>query len=290
MAARVSLGDVGKGTPPDGRPEGVSDAVTTITDIGIALGAALTASTLVTPIVLTIDRAVTMTAAKTCSSVSAGLALGLKDIVQHPVRMVQSLPLWLVWGVYASTYTTANLFDVYVQRKKVSHQNASMGKLVLTTGANMGSSIVKDVVFVKIFGAVGEAAKIPKRVPATTYGLFMMRDTLTIAGGFTVPPLVSGVLQSSASIEPSAADKIAQLISPMGMQLICTPVHLLALDMYNVKHASVSQRLVNVWETAPQATLIRMFRFLGAYGLGGLTNKYMIQKGKDWTVTQVGSQ
>ena len=192
------------------------------------------------------------------------------------------------------------MIDVYVERNDVPQSNASMGKLVLTTGANMSSSILKDAIFVKIFGAnakdatkaAADAAKAaPKRVPPATYGLFVIRDTLTIAGGFTVPPLVSSALQSSAgAMEKPAADKVAQLISPMGMQLICTPLHLLALNMYNVPDASISQRVSDVWKTCPQATLIRMFRFLGAYGIGGLTNKAIIQSGKDWTVSQLNSQ
>ena len=62
MAARVSLGDVGKGTAPDGRSEGALELVPASTDVGIALGAALTASFLVTPLVLTIDRAVSSSA------------------------------------------------------------------------------------------------------------------------------------------------------------------------------------------------------------------------------------
>ena len=292
MAARASLGKIGHGAAPDGRPEGVMEKVPLSTDIAIGLTAAVIASGSVVPIILTIDKAVVMNAAGTCSLTEA-ITTGVKDLVRHPGAMIRSVPLWLVWGVYGATYSTANMIDLYVERKEITPTNASMGKLVGTTAVNMSASLVKDVVFAKLFGApakdVGKAvkdaaAKAPKRVPPATYGLFLTRDTLTIAGGFTVPPLVSSALQSGSGMEKPAADKVAQLISPMGMQLICTPLHLLALNMYNVPDASLSQRVADVWKTCPQATFVRMFRFLGAYGIGGLTNKAIIRSGKDWTV------
>jgi hypothetical protein len=40
---------------------------------------------------------------------------------------------------------------------------------------------------------------------------------LTIAGGFTVPPILSKFMQSSFGYEKKNADKIAQLVSPMAM-------------------------------------------------------------------------
>lgn len=73
-----------------------------------------------------------------------------------------------------------------------------------------------------------------------------------------------------------SADKAAQLISPMGMQLVCTPLHLLALNMYNEQGVSAATRVASVWKTLPATTFIRMFRFLGAYGIGGIGNKYLI--------------
>lgn len=81
-----------------------------------------------------------------------------------------------------------------------------------------------------------------KRVPLATYGIFLSRDTLTIAGGFTVPPIMSGLMQKSMGWEKKHSDKVAQLVSPMAMQLICTPLHLLALNMYNVEKATAAER------------------------------------------------
>jgi len=68
----------------------------------------------------------------------------------------------------------------------------------------------------------------------------------------------------------------------MGMQFICTPLHLLALNMYNEQGVTPAQRVASVWKTLPSSTFIRMFRFLGAYGIGGIGNKYLIKEGRDW--------
>lgn len=66
--------------------------------------------------------------------------------------MLMSVPLWLVWGVYAATYSAANLIDVYNERSAVSATTGSMTKLFGTTAVNMTASIIKDVAFVKMFG------------------------------------------------------------------------------------------------------------------------------------------
>jgi hypothetical protein len=54
------------------------------------------------------------------------------------------------------------------------------------------------------------------------------------------------------------------------MQIVCTPLHLLALDTYNTPTASLSERAANVGRLLPDSTGIRMFRFLCAYGIGGV--------------------
>lgn len=69
----------------------------------------------------------------------------------------------------------------------------------------------------------------------------------------------------------------------MAMQLICTPLHLLAVNMYNVPVAKIGQRAAEVWKTTPSSTGIRMFRFLAAYGIGGIGNKSLIAYGRAWS-------
>ena len=80
----------------------------------------------------------------------------------------------------------------------------------------MGTSILKDVVLAKMFGAkdaAKDAAKAAqqtaRRVPLSTYGFFLARDTLTIAGGFTLPPFVSSFLHNRTGMDKKYSDKAA---------------------------------------------------------------------------------
>lgn len=51
------------------------------------------------------------------------------------------------------------------------------------------------------------------------------------------------------------------------MQIVCTPLHLLALDMYNVPLASAKERMLNIGRLLPSSIGVRMFRFFCAYGV-----------------------
>lgn len=148
--------------------------------------------------------------------------------------------MFLVVAVYGCTYIAANLLDVYNERKSISGNKAATIKLFGTTAVNMSSSLIKDVAFAKLFGKQVEkaAAETSPKVPAATYIIFLSRDLLTIAGGFTVPPLMSSTFQNMMGLTKSSADKVSQLVSPMAMQLVCTPLHLLALNMYNEQGVS----------------------------------------------------
>ena len=94
-------------------------------DLGIALGSACTASICVTPLILTIDKAVIQAAAGTMGLGSA-LVQGVGNIIRGPKAFFMSFPFWLVWTVYACTYTCANRFDVYNERKNVPATQAAM--------------------------------------------------------------------------------------------------------------------------------------------------------------------
>ena len=194
-------------------------------------------------------------------------------------------------GVYGATYTTANLIDTFCERKLDANDPKSAyvhgtAKLFLTTAVNMSSGVAKDAAFARMFGA---SAASPAPTPMLTYGLFATRDVLTIGAGFIVPSLVSSALVSSGTLDEKRAPAAAQIISPMGMQLVCTPLHLSALNVYNMPDATLKERAADVGKTMPQATIARMFRFCAAYGIGGLMNKALLKKGRDYVAEQYGA-
>jgi len=85
------------------------------------------------------------------------------------------------------------------------------------------------------------------------------------------------------------ADKVAQLATPCAMQVVITPIHLLGLNFYNMPAGSAAERARAVWSTYPESTGVRMFRFCWAYGVGGLLNKELSQRARDWTVQHYSS-
>jgi hypothetical protein len=46
--------------------------------------------------------------------------------------------------------------------------------------------------------------------------------------------------------------------------------------MFNEQGVSAATRVASVWKTLPASILIRMLRFLVAYGIGGISNKYFV--------------
>ncbi len=65
---------------------------------------------------------------------------------------------------------------------------------------------------------------------------------------------------------------MAQLVCPLAVQVVGTPVHLLGLDYYNHQGSSLQEHLANVRKLYWNSLLIRMVRFLPAYGFGGIIN------------------
>jgi hypothetical protein len=235
----------------------------------------------VVPVVMAVDKSVTQAA----SGMSLGKALKMvvTDMVKRPRAI--AVPFGMVLGVYTLTYGANNAFDILGERYDMGASTQSSLKLFGATGAYTSSSILKDVAFAKMFSKAAETATEVKRaVPKTVYGTFLFRDALIIGAGFILPAMVAGQLKANTEMEAKKADYVAQLATPCVMQVVITPIHLLALNMYNVEKATASERLKAVAKNYPEATGVRMFRFFWAYGVGGLVNKSLNQRARQWTV------
>src|ERR1700744_769701 len=115
-----------------------------------------------------------------------------------------------------------------------------------------------------------------------SYLLFTVRDVLTTYGCFVLPPALAqrldhlpanGKLALPLST-PDARARVSQLLLPVMVQFISTPIHLLALDLYNRQQRGLgaSQRLARVCRDLPSAVPTRMLRILPAFGVGGVLN------------------
>ena len=95
-------------------------------------------------------------------------------------------------------------------------------------------------------------------------------------------PLLTQALVSSGTMEEKRAASAAQLLSPIGMQIVLTPLHLLALNLYNQPGATPGERAKAVGSVLPGSTVARMGRFGCAYGIGGLLNTSLTKRARDW--------
>jgi len=294
------------GGPPGGpnalipRTRAQVEDVPAVLDAAVAVGAGAVAAAAVAPFLTSVDRAVVSAAAGRApgGSLFRALAANAAEFVTRPAAAFGSRAVWLVAGVYAATYAAANLSDVAAERSaRATASQKAAGKFVATTGANMAGSVLKDAAFARMYGAVATAAAAAAAsssspaavVPAASYALFAARDCLTVGGAFFVPAALRDALVNARVFEPSDASSaaaVAQLVSPPLMQVVCTPMHLLALDLVNRPDATMSlaARLASLGNAMPSALLARSLRMLPAYGIGGLLNAALCARGREATL------
>lgn len=238
--------------------------------------AAGAASMAVSPFILTIDKAIVQSAAGHTSLLRACMT-GVTDIIRRPQRALLSNPAyWMVAAVYGVTYFAANLIDTACGRMSTGPALQGTMKLFGTTAVNTSACIAKDVAFARMFGAQSTG-----RMPVTTLALFGARDLLTIGSAFSAPPLLAKAL-AQGGVEATRAENAAQLISPIGMQVFCAPLHLLALNMYNMPVATLGERAAAVARTAPQTIVAYAVRMAPAFGVGGVMNTALTTHGRDF--------
>eukprot|EP00929_Paragymnodinium_shiwhaense_P083307 TRINITY_DN44346_c0_g1_i1.p1 TRINITY_DN44346_c0_g1~~TRINITY_DN44346_c0_g1_i1.p1 ORF type:complete len:279 (+),score=37.65 TRINITY_DN44346_c0_g1_i1:84-920(+) len=259
-------------------------AVPTWVDCATGTASGFVSACCAAPFIMTVDKAITENSAGK-SKLGPALLSGLKDVFLRPHVMLRSLPYWMVAGVYGVTYATANSIDAISERAFDPDGDNKFAKgavkLVGVTAVNMTASVAKDAAFARMFGTGG--AK-PPPVPMISYALFAGRDVMTIAAGFIVPPILAKAIVQAGHADEGSATKSAQFISPVGMQVILTPIHLLALNMYNVPVATPSERFAQLSPLVPPSTVARMGRFGCAYGIGGIMNTELTSAGRQWAV------
>mmetsp|Transcript_25354 Transcript_25354/g.76153 ORF Transcript_25354/g.76153 Transcript_25354/m.76153 type:complete len:257 (-) Transcript_25354:161-931(-) len=237
----------------------------------VDLGAGLAASAAVSPFILIIDRAIIEAAAGT-RTLAAGVWRGCRDAVARPRAALLANPAYyMVAGTYAVTYAAANWIDTYAAVRGTPAAAHATAQLLGTTAVNTSACIAKDVAFARMFGAPGGSTR---KMPLATVGLFGARDLITIASAFTMPPLLAAALGGGPS-----AEYAAQMVSPVAMQAVCAPCHLLALNYYNAPVATLAERARAVFKLAPATTVAYGVRMAPAFGIGGVMNKALVARG-----------
>lgn len=219
----------------------------------------------VAPGIAMIDQAVTEKAADKSIRLFPSALQNLKSLFKTPRAFLTKPTFLFVCLVYGGTYVTANTISSLCE---FAGKDPFWMKLGGTTAVNMTLGILKDKYFAQVF-----SGKPVTKFPLSSWSLFVVRDTLTIAAAFNLPSLVSSELQRRAIIpSKSLADKITLIGVPMVAQLFLTPIHLLALDFYNNKLAPLKSRATIIGSIYAETTSIRMGRVLCAYGIAGVAN------------------
>ncbi|KAJ5163064.1 uncharacterized protein N7500_004894 [Penicillium coprophilum] len=246
------------------------------------LGAAAASASLVTPAVAIIDRALVEQAAFK-QPILRGLRRHALEALRQPGLFVFQRPLGIVWALYAATYSVANVTDTVSRQLEI----AAAGTITFATTmmANVPLALWKDIRFAQEYGTGnGPDAKtskasiisVPfqnKSLARSAAAIFLVRDGVTIFGSFTLAPWLSDAIPDYLATHPHAKPIITQLTVPVLTQLVATPLHLLALDMYTRQYTMpLLERVKHSQQYLPSSTLLRCVRIIPAFGIGCLTN------------------
>ncbi|KAJ5699070.1 hypothetical protein N7462_001075 [Penicillium macrosclerotiorum] len=243
------------------------------------VGAAVISATLVAPAVTIIDRALVEK-----STFNQPLIRGLRthaiSAFKSPARFVFQAPFGLIWALYGATYVVANGSDTIGRALKAPA--TGMITFLSTTMVNVPLGVWKDIRFAQIFGtqrtagdvgAVRESLVQTRGAARAATAIFLLRDSVTIFGSFTLAPRLADVIPDDIASHPAAKPVITQLTVPVLTQLVASPLHSLGLDLYMRQHAvPFSNRLVQSQRHLASSTVLRCIRIIPAFGFGCLAN------------------
>ncbi|RMJ28680.1 hypothetical protein PHISP_00429 [Aspergillus sp. HF37] len=252
--------------------------------LGVDVASAVTAGALTCPLITIIDRAIMERASKGYP-IRQTVTSCLRSMVARPGSFLASTPFLLIYTLYTSTYLTANSIDTLsstLRDQPFSAVFAGPAKFLTTTIVNMGLCVYKDARFTKLFGASppssSHSAAATPQVPKTSYGLFCLRDSVTIFASFNIPPLIAHTIPDAVAPSEGMKAAMAQFACPALMQFVSTPMHLLGLDLYNRQPAGGlpwQERGARIRRDYVSSSFARMAKIVPAFGVGGVVNVRM---------------
>lgn len=190
----------------------------------------------------------------------------------------------LVFLVFSGTYLTANWAETLGKHytktmgRKSAAVEAGMPKFIISTIANSGLSIYRDICITRKYSAGP-----PTKVPMIAYGFFLGRDLASMATAFNCPEYVSASLQGSTNWSVNQCDIVSQFTVPVLGQLFISPFHLAGVQAVNLgqgKPMKFGKTMSFIQQNFIGTTILRMFRVLPAFGFGGVTNNLVRAKNR----------
>lgn len=170
-------------------------------------------------------------------------------------------PFGIMLFVYSSTYSTANIVELYCKNNQIDYK---IPTLICTSIVNISAIGYKDKEYSKIFN--NKYNVFPKK----SFGLFAIRDMLTISSSFIYKKDLIHILDKY--MPHNSADFFASLTLPIFAQIISTPIHILAIDLYQRPNVQINERLVNIKNNYSNVCAGRVIRVIPAFCLGGFIN------------------
>lgn len=170
-------------------------------------------------------------------------------------------PLSVMNLVYSSTYCTANLTELYCKKKKIDYK---LPTLLSTSLVNIISISYKDMIYSRILNSQ------IKTFPMKCNLLFAFRDILTINSCFIWKKDIMNYLDPYMMHNKS--EIITSILVPSCIQVISTPIHILAIDMYEKPKSTIVDRLTNIKSCYIFILTGRIMRTIPAFGIGGFMN------------------
>lgn len=218
----------------------------------------ITSSLIVSPIMTIIDTSVIKSQ---LNKINFKTAL-LETTNDYSNKKIQfRRPFGIMSVVYSSTYSTANLTELYCKNNEIDYK---LPTLMTTSLVNITAIAYKDKEYSKIFN--NKLNKFPKM----SYGLFAIRDMLTISSSFIFKKDLINLLNKYMPL--NTADFLASLTLPIVAQTISTPLHILAIDLYQRPEVNFKNRIDNITNMYKSICIGRVIRVIPAFCMGGFIN------------------
>jgi hypothetical protein len=230
------------------------------------IAAGLVSSVVVSPFMTVIDSAIIKSQFDKTS-----LFRALNDTVRGYFKgtLPWKTPLRIMTGVYASTYITANTIEGICKANDVAH---SIPTTLGTSFVNMVAIAYKDRVYANLYGTPSTT------FPRASYALFAMRDCLTITSSFVLKHDFKTYLQEQCGLSRTSADAAASFMVPMAAQLVSSPLHVVALDLYQRPSVEAGARWDIVKKQFVSTCTGRVLRVIPAFGIGGFVNDMLKER------------
>lgn len=265
----------------------------------VIIGSTVTFS--VAPFLTVVDKAIVQSAAGT-HTLKRSCFESVQAMLLNPVKYVKSPTFMLMWGVYASTYSTANSLKTLVEHqeyantskqksasKSSTRTSSDFGKVGIflgTTVVNSGASLLKDRSYAKMFGT----KTVQSSIPRMSYALWMARDLSVVGSSFILPDLLYPHLVDTYGFNESSAKNISQLSLPIAAQFVAGPLHFMGLDLYNrnldakLWPEAIADRGKALYRGAVPVIVARIARIFPGYGFGGVLNTKCRDRWRDYLV------